>query len=305
MALKGISTGKKDRPALVLIFGGDGLGKSTFASEAPSPVFLGPEEGTANLDVARFDNIKTFSDIMLKIDELINEDHSFKTLAIDSLDHIEPLLWKEICKEGGNVDVIEDAFGGFGRGFTRANQKWVEMQHKLSQLREKKGMNIIIIGHSQIKPFNDPKQPAPYDRHILKLNEKASALWREFVDCVLFVDNDTVVRKEKGQQKAKAYGENKRILYTERRPAFDAKNRYGLPAEMPFELGESWAVFFTAMKAGQPDSLDKVMLEINDLMGRADAETKLKMQTAVANADNDVNKLVKIRNHARVLVGEE
>ena len=298
--MEGISKGKVVRPALVLIYGPDGVGKSTFGAEAPNAIFVGPEDGTANLDVARFDGIKTFTDVRNAIRRLTSENHPYKTLVLDSIDWMEPQLWKEICTDA-KVAIIEDAFGGYGKGYTRANQIWVEFMNDLKNLRETKKMHIIAIAHSHVKSFNDPSQHLPYDRYMLKLNEKAAALWREFCDCVLFANFEVVVKKEKNAQKAKAYGDDKRLLFSVRRPSFDAKNRYGLPFELPL----SWDAFNAAMIAGNPDTLEAVMAEIVDLQTAMKEPNKTNMTTAVTNAAGDVQKLIKIRNHARVLAGEQ
>jgi hypothetical protein len=297
--MEGISKGRVVKPALVLIYGPDGVGKSTFGAEAPNPIFLGPEDGSANLDVARFDNIKTFSDVRSAIRKLLNGDHNYKTVVLDSIDWMEPQLWKEICEEA-KVSLIEEAFGGYGKGYTRANQMWVQFMSELKQLREVKKMNIIAIAHSHVKPFNDPSQPLPYDRYMLKLNEKAAALWREFVDCVLFAQFEVVVKKDKNQQKAKAYGEDKRLLFSVRRPSFDAKNRYGIPFELPL----SWASFYEAMVGGKPDSLEVILADIDELKKGMAPENVNKMLGAVEKASGNVEQLIKIRNHARVLAGE-
>lgn len=298
--MKGISKGKIKRPVFIIAFGPDGVGKSTFGAEAPNPVFLGPEDGTANLDVARFDGIKKYSDITTNVKRLLDEDHDFKTLVIDSLDHIEPMLWKEICEQA-KVDVIEEAYGGYGKGFTRANQLWVELINDLKTLRDKKNMHIIALAHSQVKTFNDPSQPLPYDRYMLKLNEKASAIWREAVDCVLFANFEVVTKtNSKSDKKAKAYGDGARIIYTERRPSFDAKNRYGLPAQIPL----SWASFHEATLSGEPDSKDAVMSELQEILTQVSEDVAKRMTLAIEKANGDVSALVKIRNHGRVLTNQ-
>ena len=300
----GISKGKLKRPALVMLYGVDGCGKSTFGSEAPNPIFLGPEDGTANLDVARFDNVKTFADVKKNILRLTTEEHDFKTLVIDSIDWIEPLVWKEVCSLDSKKPIsIDDAFGGWGKGYTKANELWKEIMNDLTILRETKKMNIIAIAHSHVKAFNDPSQPLPYDRYMLKLNEKAAALWREFVDCVLFCNFEvSVVKESRGDKKGKAYGEGNRVMYSERRPSFDAKNRYGLPFELP--LG--WKYFEAAMNSGNPDSLEQVKKDLNDLLSDEKLKDKVEsMNKAISDAGDDVGRLIKIRNYARVLAGDE
>lgn len=297
--MKGISKGKINRPVFIVTYGPDGTGKSTFGADAPSPIFLGPEDGTANLDVSRFENVNRYNDIRQNVKRLLEENHEFKTLVLDSLDHIEPMLWKEVCEES-KVSVIDEALGGYGKGYTRANQLWAELISDLKLLRDQKKMNVIAIAHSQIKTFQDPSQPLPYDRYMLKLNEKASALWRESCDAVLFATFEVATKaNNKNDKKAKAYGDGTRVVYTERRPSFDAKNRFNLPFELPL----SWDEFYKHVNSTDVDSKEVVMKDLTELLSAANDELKNRMTVAIEKANGDLASLLKIRNHARVIIG--
>lgn len=292
--LERVTKGKIQRPILALIYGPDGAGKSTFAADAPSPIFLGKENGTNSLDVTRLPEPKNYNDIMVCLEELRTCDHDYQTLAIDSLDWIEPLVWQAVCQADG-AKSIEDVGGGYGKGYTQANDVWRKMITELARLRDAKNMNIIVIAHSQIKVFNDPSQPAPYDRYQLKLNEKAAALWREFVDFVGFATFEVYTKTSKDGQRSKAFGDGKRVLLTERRPSFDAKNRLGLPFELPL----SFEAFQSACEKGKPD----VKNDINDLISLlTDTEMKKKAEESVQKAGADSAQLAKILNRLRVVV---
>jgi len=225
-----VNKGRIKRPISCVAYGPDGVGKSTFAAGAPSPIFLGAEGGCYNLDVSRFDQPKNFSDAINNIKELIEEEHSFQTLVIDSLDWLEPMLWKDVCKEH-NAENIELVHGGYGKGYTIALDRWHEMIRLIATLQEKRQMHFIAIAHSEIKAFHDPINNSSYDRFQLKLQPKAAALWREKMDAVLFCNYEVFTKTEKG--KTKAFGDGARLMFTERRPAFDAKNRYQLPFSLP------------------------------------------------------------------------
>lgn len=298
----GISRGKIKKPVFMIIYGLDGCGKTTFAAEAPGSINLGPEEGSNEIDTARFENIKSFSDVRKAVHRLINEDMGFETLALDSLDWMEASMWKEQCKLQGK-ESIQDTFGSYGKWVDGTNTIWYDFIADLKILREKRNMNIIAIAHSQVKKFDDPSHPAPYDRYQLKLAEKAAAIWREAVECILFANFEVMTKKEnKNDKKAKAYGDGNRVVYTERRPSFDAKNRYGLPFELP--LG--WSHFHNARLAGTPDSLEQVLKDIAELIANPKiAEKRAAIDAAVIKSSGDVSALVKIRNHARVLVGDQ
>lgn len=301
--LERVVKGKLHKPALVLIYGQEGVGKSTFGADAPKPIFVGPEAGTDNLDVARMPGVESWTDVRESVRELINCDHDYKTVVLDSLDWMEPKLHAEICKTDKNDPVvIENALGGYGRGITRATQMWAELIADLRALREKKQMNIVAIAHAQVKAFNDPDSVAPYDRYQLKLNDKAAALWKEFVDALLFARFEILAKKEqKTDRKAKAYGDGKRVMYSEHRPAFDAKNRYGLP----FELPVNWDAFVDA-RGSKVETVEQVLAEIEQLSLSAtlNKATVDRMQDAVKNASGDLSKLMRIRDHARTLAGE-
>jgi len=243
-----VKSGRIKQNHFVVIHGIDGVGKTSFGAEAPAPIFIGPEKGFGTLDVPHFPEPEKFDDILEQIETLLNEDHQYKTLCLDSLDWLEPLVWNKVCEDAG-VTQIEEAYGGFGKGYVAANRYWSDLIGRLNRLR--KEMNIIGIAHSYIKPFTDPNENESYDRYIIKMNEKAASLWREAADTVLFANFDVRVLKKKGQSKAHATGDGRRVMFTERRPAFDAKNRFGLP----FKMDLSWALFDTSVNDGFPEDV--------------------------------------------------
>lgn len=287
-----ITTGKIKQPHLVLIFGTDGTGKTTFGASAPNPIIIGPESGSSNMDVARWEPT-TYAQLMEMIEALHKLDH--KTAVFDSLDWIEPMVWKAVC-EAGKVSSIEDFGGGYGKGYTESLQYWRKMIEAIRRLREEKKMNVVVIAHSQIKAFNDPAQTAPYDRHTLKLNEKASALWREFADTVLFATYEVFVKKE-GSNKAKAFGDGARVVYTERRPGFDAKNRFGLPFQLPL----SWDDYEKAMSTSKPDLKVIIATMLEEVK---DQDLKTAVMKAVEDAKNDSKQLEAIKNRLAIRLGE-
>lgn len=260
--LSKVQSGPVTQNHFVLIYGVDGVGKTTFGASAPKPIFLGPEQGFGLLDVARFPKPKTWAEIRAAVNDLLLEDHEFKTLVIDSLDSIEPLLWAHVCKED-NVQSIEQVDGGFGKGYVRAREQWWAFIDLLERLREK--MHIVLIGHAQIRVFNDPAQDGSYDRYLLKLNEKAADIFRERTDTVLFANFETTVTKRKGALKAKAFGDGNRVVFTERRPAFDAKNRFDLPFIMPLSWDEFYKLCDNKKAAVSTDELAELV------KGREDA----------------------------------
>jgi hypothetical protein len=300
MSLLGqVTRGKISVPDFVIPYGTDGVGKSTFAAQAPKVIFIGPEKGTANLDVARYPKEpKTFEDVMGAVQDLTANPHDFQSLAVDSLDHIEPLVWDKVCREAGASN-IEQAYGGYGKGYVAANKLWLEMIQALIGLREKRKMNIIAIAHSMVKAFNDPQTNATYDRFQLKLNEKASALWRESADCVFFCNFEVYTKQDQQTKKTRAFGEGVRMMYTERRPGFDAKNRMALPASLPLD----WNAYIAAKSGATPNAPEVILNQIAELKALIQDEAlKAKVEETLTKAGNDASKLMPILNRLRTLL---
>src|SRR5215472_11359589 len=238
--LSTISRGKRPRHIFALLYGTDGVGKSTMCSHAPNPIFIGAEKGTEQLSVARFPQVESIGQLMAQVRALSTEKHDFDSVVLDSLGWVEPLIWKAVCDEG-KVATIEQYAGGYGKGYVRALDLWRTLLRELSILNEK--MHVLLIGHAQIKSFQDPELPTAYDRYQLKINDKAAALVREAADAVLFARFETELVKTNG--KTRAYGEGNRIMYTESRPGWDAKNRFNLP----FCMALDWKTFGDAIRA--------------------------------------------------------
>ncbi|CAB4169890.1 AAA domain containing protein [uncultured Caudovirales phage] len=298
MMLSNVTKGKIKRPYSIVIFGADGCGKSTFASGAPNPIFLGTEQGTNNLDVTRFQTPKNWGDVNQAIDELIKEKHDYKTLVIDSLDWLEPLLHQKICVEN-RVNSIELAAGGFGKGYIAALNEFIAIKDKFNVLRDTKSMNIILIAHSQVITFNDPQNQTQYDRFEMKLHKKSSAMFREYVDAVLFASYQTFTSKEGNL--TKHHGDGARIMYTERRPGFDAKNRLGLP----FTMDLSWDAFEKAADIGEPESSEAILARIQGLISEVPPDLLPKVKDTIEKAGSKVVQLQAIENRLKILINKE
>ena len=233
---------KTHKPPRILLYGPQKIGKSTFGANADRPVFIQTEDGLDGLDVPAYPLAQSFQEVMGYLTELATVEHDYRTLVVDSVDWLEPLIWKQVASENGkpNIEGI-----GYGKGYTMALDLWREYLSALNYLREEKHMTIVQIAHAEIKRFENPETDG-YDRYHIKLHKAASALLAEHSEIILFANYFVGIRKEKtgfNKEKAKAIGGEERILYAEERPAFIAGNRYGLPAEIPFTKdGAYWGV---------------------------------------------------------------
>lgn len=215
------------------LYGPEGVGKSTFAAHMDGAVFIDTEGGTKFMDVARVDGITGWADIIAAVDYFLAHPGELKTLVIDTIDWAERFASDQVCAEK-KWGSLEDA--GYGKGYVYLKAKIQELLGKLSQLTEK-GVNVVLLAHSIVRKFEQPDEMGAYDRYTLKLNDKNVApLVKEWSDMLLFVNFRTDVVKAADGKTMKGRGGQKRVMYANHTAAFDAKNRFGLPDEMPFEF---------------------------------------------------------------------
>jgi len=237
-----ITRGKIDSAQKVVIYGPEGIGKSTFASHFPEPLFIDTEGSTKQLDVARLDAPSSWMMLMSQIDYVIANPNICKTLVIDTADWAEKLTMQYICSKH-QVDGIESI--GYGKGYTYLEEDFGRMLNKLSELVNK-GVHVVITAHSKITKFEQPDEMGAYDRWELKLQKKTAPLVKEWADMVLFANYKTIVINVDNQGATK--GKNKaqggeRVMYTSHMPAWDAKNRHGLHSELPFDFNAIAHIF--------------------------------------------------------------
>lgn len=295
-----VTSGKVARPHLILIYGPDGVGKTTFAASAPKPVFLGTEQGTNFLDVARFPTPKNWTEVQAAVLELTTEAHEYKTLVIDSIDWLEPLLYEQICREHG-AKSIELAAGGYGKGYTEALERWGQFMKMINVLRETRAMNVILIAHSETKTFNDAQLQITYERYQLKLHKNSSPKFKEWVDSVLFANYEIYTKKEGSA--VQAFGEGERKVWTEGRPGYDAKNRMGLPGCLPLSWEAYEKAYNEAIGGGQKP--EQVINRIEDLLKNSTVTDELreKVVDTVKKYPQNVKQLLFIEQKLKERIG--
>lgn len=243
--LSNITTGPSPTPPRILIYADGGVGKNTFAANAKAPIFIRTEDGCGNLNVATFPMCQTYHDVVASMRALMEEEHQYQTLVLDSLDWLEPLIWAHVIEKNPRtakgVIVNEISDYGYGDGYKLAMLVWEELIEGLTMLRDKKKMAIVLIAHAHIKKHDDPEHGS-YDTYRIKLNEKAAAKITEDMDIVLFAKFQTVVVADKsgfGQETKRAMGGVNRVVRTKATPTAYAKNRYNLPNEIVVPEGDS------------------------------------------------------------------
>lgn len=277
----------KDEPLSLLTHGVEGVGKSTLAANAPRCLMLCAEDGTGEIPVFGRLSPRTWPELLGVIDDLANETHEYLSLGIDSLDWVEPMLWRHVCEQGGRENMR--AFP-HGAGYATALDEWRILVSKMRALQEKKKTNIILIAHSILKPFKNPNgEEADYDRWTLKLNDKAAAVMKEWAKAVLFLQYDRGVVEVDGRFKG-VDNDGKRLIYTRMTAAYDAKNRLWLPEKIPL----SWAALSAAIKDG-----DKLRAQWDEALWRLNDKAREDAQAWIESVSFDHGKVAKMIDEMR------
>ena len=236
MGLEIITTGRVYAPPRVLIYGPEGIGKSTAAAAFPSPVFIQTEDGLNEIDTTKFPLCASFGDVLAHLESLASEQHEYRTVVIDTLDWTERLIWSALCAENGKAN-IEDF--GYGKGYTYALGKWSLLIDSLAKLRSGRGMAICLICHCKIERFESP-DTASWDRYTLRLHKAATDIVSQWVDVIAFATRNVVVTKERKERMAAKASpiiadDTDRVLRFRPHPSYVAKTRYKLPDELPLD----------------------------------------------------------------------
>ena len=246
--LESVQSGRENKPPRIMIYGSEGVGKSTFGASAPNAIFVQTEDGLGEINCRKFPLARNLTEVIAELTALRDEPHNYLTVVIDSADWLERIIFDEVCKEFG-VRSIEKADGGYGKGYVHALTHWRKIIALLQELRDRRGMMIILVAHAKVERFEDPENAA-YDRYTPRLHKHAASLIAEWVDAVLFANKRFRVSKD-GNDRAVATpigaDGGERVIRTVGSPACIAKNRYGLPGEIPL----SWTAFINAYQKTQ------------------------------------------------------
>lgn len=234
------------KPPRIIVHGPHGVGKTTLLASLPNPVAVQTEDGLGLLDIPHFPLATSYADVIDAL-KAVGEDGSFNSLLFDSLDHLDLLIHAEACRRNGWTSITQP---DYGKGYGEIVPLWREFMALINSLRNDCNMVIGMTAHSVVRTFADPEQ-AGYDRYEIKLTKTKSVdiagLVQESADMVLFANFDTATSELKSDNKRViGKGAGTRSLYSEKRPAFDAKNRHKLPAKTALTEPFDWTVYKAA-----------------------------------------------------------
>lgn len=246
ISLADVTEGTTVAPDWLILYGDDKIGKSTWSSEAPNPLFIRFEDRHHHIAAKKLPVIRDEVDETGKVSEhglpiflgilndLTHGQHSYQTIIIDTVTTLEPIVASWVCAQNGKSSL--DDFG-YGRGPNAALEEWRRIINALEMLRSKRGVGIHLLGHVQIRKFNSPDVAVgEFDRFQLQLHEKVAGLLRQRVDNIFFAQNEILSAVKDGKTKGVSTGV--RLMRTTRTAAWDAGNSLALPATMPFTYAD-------------------------------------------------------------------
>lgn len=223
-----IVSGKLPTAERVVLCGVEGVGKSTLAAQFPGAVFMDLEGSTSHMDVHRLPTVTSWASSLEYVNALSKDHHGYDTLVVDTVDWLERLCAQHVCA-ANKVSSIE-AFG-YGKGFTYLKEEFGRYLDACSELVAS-GMHVVLVCHVQCRKFELPEESGAFDKWELKLSKTVAPLVKEWAYMLLFLNYKTYVIKDERTKSNKAQG-SERTIYTTHAATHDAKNRHGLPDELP------------------------------------------------------------------------
>lgn len=249
-----ILSGKQTKPRRVMLYGDNGIGKSTLAAKFPRPIVLNLEDGCGDIDVDKTEKLGTEQDVIGAISWLVQNEHPYKTVVIDSADWLERKLFYAVAQKE-NKPTIEEI--GFGKGYEAAAKRWEFIIAGFDELI-KRGMYVVLTAHVKVQKFNNP-QGSAYNYYSPALHEKGSWLVVDWCDEVLFLHKpvDTVTEDQGfNKTRAIAIGGTERIIYTSEAASHVAKNRLNMQPIIPLD----WAPLAYYMGLDKPGNVDGIVV---------------------------------------------
>lgn len=240
ISLSSLKSTKRFDPPVMLLYGVDGIGKTSLAAEFPDPIYLATEgeRPPSDVELPTPGTIDSFDALLNVFGELFTTEHSFKTVIVDSLDGLEPLIWRATCARLG-LNSIEEA--GFGKGYVEADTEWNEYLSAITALSQN-GIGVVQLAHPDIIRFDSPTTD-PYNRYTIKLHKRANALVREKSDIVAFMNYRISIKEKEVARQTKiahAEGGKERQIHLNEGAGFNAKNRFSMPDTLSYRKGQGF-----------------------------------------------------------------
>lgn len=264
-----ISNGIIARPQKVVIYGAEGVGKTTLAAAFPNPLFIDTEGGTSHMDVRRISKPQSWDEFIAVLNEVATTSGLCETLVIDTADWAEQMAVTHLLTKYKKAGIEEF---GYGKGYVYLSEEFSRMLAALDKCIAS-GIHVVVTAHAKMRKFEQPDEMGAYDRWEMKLSKNSAPLLKEWADLLLFCNYQTfVVTTENKAQKAQG---GKRVMYTSHHPCWDAKNRASLPDVLDLDYSHI-AHLFTGATPAEPHA---------STVSPADAVRELMQQDNISEAE--------------------
>lgn len=238
----------------MVLYGPEGIGKSTFAAQLPQPLFIDTEGGTRHLDVQRFaERPSSWTQLLEQVKYVQSHPEVCRTLVIDTADWAEALCVRHICDKA-QLGGLEDF--GYGKGYVYLQEEFARLLQLLTDLAEGRGVNVLLTAHAAMRKFEQPQEMGAYDRWELKLSKKVAPLVKEWADLLLFANYEVITLTDTNSKRKTATG-GERVMFATHHPCWDAKNRHGLPDKLPFAWAAIAQIFTGAVAQAETQPAEK------------------------------------------------
>lgn len=286
-------------PKINLVFGPNKVGKTSLVASFPQHIIIDIESGSNEIKSAnRLQGFDTLAKVESAVDELLNTPHDYKTVGLDSVEALESLIFDFVCVESG-VKSIEEAGGGYGRGYTRSREIMRGLMSKFRALCDKRGVEVFLVAHSMTKEHNDPITNIAYTKYLLRTNDKMSAIVKDLADNIIFLSRKMMSAKK--DSKEIAVSDNKVYAHTRWNLAYEAGCRQNFPAEFEIDKNNPYASWIAARDLTREVSLDELKAETFELLKGLDAETRPKAEQTLKKATT-IEEVAAIKQRALTLV---
>ena len=244
----------QDRATIVTICGDSGLGKTSLAATFPKPIVIRAEDGlqgvSSELRPDAFPLLQKVEELWEQLRTLLQEEHSYETLIVDSATALERLFITHVIdSDPKKPRSINQALGGYGAGLAAVAALHQRVRKACGLLNERKNMHIVFVAHADTETIELPDQD-PYTRYSLRLGKKSVAPYVDDSDLVGFLKLETFTTGDGERKKALSDGTRQLICYAT--AANVSKNRYGIEEELIVPKNENPLVnYIPSLKAGE------------------------------------------------------